>query len=224
MVNVANTVIALKYKSGIMMITDTSCSYGSMKAHKEFQRLTTIGDHTLYACSGEMSDYQNLKKTLDEKYEEDVIENDGALFMGTKEYYNWVAAMQYQRRCRNNPQLITTVMAGFEGSQSFLGTVDSRGLKVEENFVATGFGNYFCQVLLTNHWRADMEEAEARALLQECLKVMFWRDKAGHDQFQVGTITPAGVKIGPVERLDTNKNFRFFHELTNDHFRPINIR
>ena len=144
--------------------------------------------------------------------------------MDTKDYYNWVAAMQYQRRCKNDPMLITTVMAGFHEGKIFLGEADSRGLKVEQDFCATGFGNYFCQVLLTNHWKADMEEAEARALLQECLKVMFWRDKAAHDQYQIGTITTAGVKIGAIERLVTDKNLRFFTEKTNDYFRPIQIR
>ena len=69
-----------------------------------------------------------------------------------------------------------------------------------------------------------MSEAEARALLQECLKIMFWRDKAGHDQYQIATVTAAGASIGAIERLDTNKNFRFYYDTTNDHTRPINIR
>ena len=69
-----------------------------------------------------------------------------------------------------------------------------------------------------------MSGEEAKALIEECLKVMFWRDKAGHDQLQIGTVTKEGATIHPIYRLQTNRNLKFFHEMTNDHFRPINIR
>ena len=97
-------------------------------------------------------------------------------------------------------------------------------LKMETNWLATGFGNYFCTVLLDNNWRADMSAEEAKALIDKCLTVMFWRDKAGHDTIQIATVTPAGSQIGAMYKLQTVKDLRFFHEMTNDHFRPLTIR
>ena len=143
-VNAGNTVIAIKYKDGVMMIADTACSYGSQKAIKNYQRMTTVGDNCIYGATGEMSDFQVLKKNIDDAYEEDYIENDGALYMGPREYFNWHCAHQYQRRCKGKPQLITTLFAGVEGGNKFLGFSDSRGLKIEHDFCATGFGDYFC--------------------------------------------------------------------------------
>ena len=49
----------------------------------------------IFAASGEMSDFQNLQKMLHEKFEADEIENDGATFMHTREYHNYVAAQAY---------------------------------------------------------------------------------------------------------------------------------
>ena len=106
-----------------------------------------LGEEGIFACSGEMSDFQNLQKMLKEKYEEDSIENDGVCFLHTKDYHNYVARLQYNKRMKNDPMLITVVMAGIDktkGNEVFLGTSNSHGMKIEENWVATGIGNYFC--------------------------------------------------------------------------------
>ena len=106
-----------------------------------------LGEEGIFACSGEMSDFQNLQKMLKEKYEEDSIENDGVCFLHTKDYHNYVARLQYNKRMKNDPMLITVVMAGIgktKGNEVFLGTSNSHGMKIEENWVATGIGNYFC--------------------------------------------------------------------------------
>ena len=95
MVNVGNTIIALKCRDGVMIGADTQVSYGSMRAGKEFQKMDYLADEGIFAASGEMSDFQNLQKMLHEKFEEDAIENDGATFMHTKEYHNFVASKQY---------------------------------------------------------------------------------------------------------------------------------
>ena len=80
MPNLGTTVWAFKYKDGVMVAADTHIAAGWLK-HKDYRRILPVGEESVIACSGEMSDLQNLKKMLDTKYEEDCIENDGALFM-----------------------------------------------------------------------------------------------------------------------------------------------
>ena len=59
-----------------------------------------------------------------------------------------------------NPLYLYTVMGGInkDNGEIFLGTTDMFGLKIEDNFILTGFALYFCQVLMENSWRADMTE------------------------------------------------------------------
>ena len=57
MVDIGTTVIAFKYKDGIMIAADTSVTYGSMLKHKHFQRMAKLGEEGIFACSGEMSDF-----------------------------------------------------------------------------------------------------------------------------------------------------------------------
>ena len=87
--------------------------------------------------------------------------------------------------------LVTVVCAGVDkrDGQLFIGWSNSQGLKQECNWIATGFANYFCQVLLETNWRPDMTLQQAKELLDQCFKVMFWREKTGHDEIQFATVT-----------------------------------
>ncbi len=62
-----------------------------------------LGEEGIFACSGEMADHQNIKKMFDEKYEEDLIENDGCCFLHPKDYFNWMSRHQYQKRLKSDP-------------------------------------------------------------------------------------------------------------------------
>ena len=56
-VNIGTSVMALKYKDGVMLAADTAVSYGSMKKTKRSQRMSQLSNEAAIACSGEMSDY-----------------------------------------------------------------------------------------------------------------------------------------------------------------------
>ena len=57
----------------------------------------------------------------------------------------------------------------------FLGIVDKLGAAYEEEFCATSFGLYFCLPLLRSLYRENMTEEEARATLEECARVGYYR-------------------------------------------------
>ena len=182
-VNVGTSVFAMKYKDGVIFAADTSITYGSMMKVKDAKRMQALGEETIFACSGEMADYQNLQKDLNKKYEEDYIENDGACFLHPKDYYNWTARQQYQRRLKSDPLWITAVFGGInqKTKESFLGSTDFHGTKIEAPYIVTGLGGAYCQVLFANTWRPDISYEEAVELIEKCMRVMFFRDKKAHD-------------------------------------------
>ena len=59
---------------------------------------------------------------------------------------------------------------------SFLGIVDKLGAAYEENMTATSFGLYFCLPLLRSLYHENMTEEEARATLEECARVGYYRN------------------------------------------------
>ena len=132
-VNAGTSVFALRYKDGIMIGADTGITYGSMRKHKNTSRMAELGEEGIFACSGEMSDFQNFEKTLKTKYEEDLIENDGACFLHPKDYFNWIARTQYQKRLKSDPLFVTVVVGGInkKTNEVFLGSSDYHGTKIE---------------------------------------------------------------------------------------------
>jgi len=50
------------------------------------------------------------------------------------------------------------------------------GSTFKENIVATGYGMYMALPLLRKSHSPDMEEKDARALLEKCMTVLFYRD------------------------------------------------
>lgn len=183
-VNIGTSVMGIKYNGGVMIAADTSVAYGSMKKTKHTSRITKLSDETALTCSGEMSDYQELLKIFKEKYESDVIENDGALFYKPKDYFNFLSRLNYQRRMKGDPLWNGSIVAGVrkDDGEVFLGTVDYFGTKIEGNFLLTGMAAHYGQVLMQNAWKPDLSEAEARKVIEDVMRVLFYRDKKAADE------------------------------------------
>jgi 20S proteasome subunit beta 7 len=72
---------------------------------------------------------------------------------------------------------------------------DMYGSTYEADVLATGYGLHLAIPLLRKHSRNDQTAVEARALLEECMKVLFYRDTRTLNSFQVATITAEGANI-----------------------------
>lgn len=145
-VNIGTSVFGLKYRDGVMLAADTAVAYGSMRKTKHAQRMAALSIDTAIACSGEMSDFQELLKIFKEKHESDVIENDGALFLKPHDYFNYLSRLQYQRRMKMDPLWNGTIVGGVSqtNGEVFLGMVDLYGTKVESDFHITGLAAHYC--------------------------------------------------------------------------------
>lgn len=83
-----------------------------------------------------------------------------------------------------------------------MGYVDLLGTKYESNTIATGFGAYLAAPLLrdaveTRGGGEQLSEEEARALLERCMTVLWYRDARSTDMIQVAKVTAAGVVVSP---------------------------
>ena len=50
------------------------------------------------------------------------------------------------------------------------------GSSFTDNTVATGFGLHLAQPILRKEWKETMTVVEGKALLEECMKVLYYRD------------------------------------------------
>lgn len=204
------SVLGVKYNGGVMLAADTLLSYGSMAKTMDASRLVEI-DQTLIGASGEYSDFQAIQEMLEAKSLEmqsglmQEREGDGPA-MTARSMWNYLRVIMYHRRNKMNPLWNSVVVCGKDGTSGefFLGVVDRLGTTVEDNIMATGFGSYMGIPLLREKWRPDMEEGEARALLEDCMKVLFYRDCRSCSRIQLAKVSDDGVLISEPYELETD--------------------
>ena len=57
---------------------------------------------------------------------------------------------------------------------------------------------------MRERWRPDLEEGEARALLEDCLRVLFYRDCRAYNRVQIAKVTrDGGVLVSDPYEIDT---------------------
>ncbi|KAG5182718.1 20S proteasome beta subunit [Tribonema minus] len=205
------SVIGLKYKDGVMLAADTLASYGSLARYKSVERIRPVGESTLLGASGEYSDFQAIMEMLEDQTQEDRNMDDG-FKRAPAEVHSYLRAVMYNRRNKMNPLWNYLLIAGVNPRTGgfFLGSVDHIGTAYEDDILATGFGAHLALPILRRRWRADMEEGEARALLEDCMRVLFYRDCRALNRIQIAKATREGVLVSDPYTIETSWSLAAF--------------
>jgi len=197
-----SSVIGIKFKDGVMMVSDTLCSYGNMARYKNSSRLAEVAPKTILAAAGEYSDFQYLKKLCSDLETEDWMHCDGHR-MGAGEISSYLGRVMYNRRSKFNPLWNQLIVGGVQHGQKILKYIDLQGTSFPEDFVATGFGMHLALPIIRKEWKADMTEAEARSLLENCMRILFYRDCVAYNKIQFAVARfDKEVEIGEPYEID----------------------
>lgn len=192
-----------------MMAADTLASYGSLARFKSIQRLHPVGEHTVIGASGDLSDYQYIQSMLDEVMIEEFSAADGHS-LAPEEIHEFLSRVMYNRRSQMNPLWNSILVGGFKNGKRFLAYVDLLGTTYSASTLATGYGSYIAQPLLRKavEGREDeLTEEQARTILIQSLKVLFYRDARSLNKYQIATINAQGTHISDPETLETEWSF-----------------
>lgn len=113
--------------------------------------------------------------------------SDGHPALAPRNLYTFLANLFYARRSKINPLWNACIVGGwdFEKDEPFLGYVDLLGTTYTAPTLATGFGMHLAQPLLREAYESKagtdgkgdlLTEQEAEDVLNECMKVLFYRD------------------------------------------------
>ena len=84
-----------------------------------------------------------------------------------------------------------------------MGTTDLYGTHYEDNFVATGLGAHMALPIMRKSWKEDLTEEEARKLLVDCMRVLFYRDTRASAKITIGKADASGASVCEAFELDT---------------------
>ncbi|GAA5969322.1 hypothetical protein JCM11641_007551 [Rhodosporidiobolus odoratus] len=207
------SVLGLKYKDGVMLAADNLASYGSLARFKDIRRLHKVGNNTLVGASGDMADFQRIKRMLEDLMTEESILDDGHE-LATNQVFEYLSNVMYQKRSKFDPFWNAVLVAGVEDGTPFLSYVDLVGVTYSSPSIATGFGAHLAQPLMRKalddlgaDGETKLEEKDARAILENAMKVLFYRDARSMNKFQIATVTSAGVTIGEPQEAPTEWGF-----------------
>jgi len=134
---------------------------------------------------------------------EDYCLDDGRTHTA-KEIHSYLGRVLYGRRNKMDPLWNTLVIAGVENGNSFLGQVDLLGTQFEDDTLATGFGSHIARPLLRNAYNENLTEEEARKIVLDCMRVLFYRDARTINKIQIAVINEQGASISDPFSFETD--------------------
>jgi len=204
------SVLAVKYKDGVMMMADTLGSYGGLAMFKRLPRLQSVNSSTLLGGGGEYSDFQNIVRLLSQLTKADFTFADGAV-LSPREIHSYLGRLLYNRRSKVDPLWNSLLVGGIEKDGGiFLGCVDLYGSNYTGDVLATGYGQHLAIPLLRKHHHLDMTYEEAKQLLEDCQRVLIYRDCRTINLFQLATVTAQGPQITQPYSIHTEWGFKRF--------------
>jgi len=216
------SVLGLVYKDGVMLAADNLASYGSLARFRDIERLHPLSESCVMGVAGDMSDFQALKKMLEALMIKEQVRSstDSHPGLSPKQIYEYLSNVMYARRSKINPLWNAILIGGCKDGESFLGYVDLLGTTYTAPTLATGFGSSFAQPLLREAYEERVDKGkrgeaegellsreEAEKVLDECMKVLFYRDARSLNKYQIATVTAEGVDISASRSAETYWKF-----------------
>ncbi|RYP76167.1 hypothetical protein DL771_001991 [Monosporascus sp. 5C6A] len=211
------SVIAIKFKDGVVMAADNLASYGSLARFTDVKRIRQFGENSVVGFGGDVSDMQYLDRHLtelaiDESYTSGGGDDAEEHRLSARNLHRYLSKLLYHRRSKFDPLWNHLLVAGLDErpdrkGRPFLAAADLLGTTFESPSLATGFGSMLAQPILRRHAPDDEAAArltrdEAVAVVRECMKVLFYRDARSLDSYSLAVVTADGVEISHGERLE----------------------
>lgn len=200
------SVLGITFDGGVIIAADLLASYGSMAYFRGCPRVFKVNETTVIGGTGDYADYQFLNDIIQEKVNEDNCLNDGYTYK-PKALFSWCTRVMYNRRSKMDPLWNRLVIGGLENGTPFLGTVDLLGNAYEAPCISTGYGNYIAVPLMRDFLEKHnnhINEAQARDIIDRCLKVLYYRDARAYDKYSLAVVTKDGATIEDCKQLQTN--------------------
>lgn len=205
------SVVAVKFKDGVVMAADNLASYGSLARFDDVKRLRTFCKASVVGFGGDIADMQFLSRHLTELEINEAYEDpDGTAGSGglnAANLFKYLSKVMYNRRSKMDPLWNSMLVAGLDASgKPYLGQVGMLGSSFTAPSLATGYGAFLCQPILRRLVGTDADAAhitrdEAVKVIRDCMKVLWYRDGRALDRFSMAVVTKDGVELSEDERL-----------------------
>jgi len=202
-VTTGTSVIAMRYKDGVVIGTDTMGHYGGLARYPDLQRVIRVNETTVLGYSGDLADFQYLQSVIERRQIEQDI-NGGGVDMKPQALHCWLTRVLYNRRSNFDPLWNTIVVGGMQDGKPFLGCVDMIGTAWQEDVIATGIGRSFAIPAMTSELEKqggieNITKEQAVELVKKAIRVCYLRDCRATLRYHIATIDSEDATVqGPI--------------------------
>ncbi|QUC18193.1 uncharacterized protein UV8b_02434 [Ustilaginoidea virens] len=208
------SVVAIKFKDGVVIAADNLASYGSLARFTNVKRLRSFANASVVGFSGDVSDMQYIDRHLTELALAEAYDSPDAARLNASNLHRYLSKLLYRRRSKFDPLWNHLLVAGLDDAGTpFLAATDLLGTTYSSPSLATGFGAMLAQPIM-RRYAPDEESAakltrqEAVNVIKECMKVLFYRDARSLDSYSLAVVTKDGVDMSEDEKLE-NQSWAF---------------
>jgi 20S proteasome subunit beta 7 len=186
------SVLAVKYKGGILLASDNSVAYGSHLHYTGFSHFFQLTPQVLLGAAGELADFQALTKELTIQVTREECRTGGRTLLPS-EIHCYIKRLMYGRRSRMRPLAITVVIAGLNPDGStLLAATDLYGASWEDDLIGAGMAKHLqgCQISsVVNQEREKVYEA-----MNEVWKGIYTRDILQRGALEYFDVSGDGIR------------------------------
>jgi len=208
------SVVAIKFKDGVVIAADNLASYGSLARFTDVKRLRTFQDNSVVGFSGDVSDMQYLNRHLTDLALTEAYTSADEPRLSAANLHRYLSKLLYRRRSKFDPLWNQLLVAGLDDEgKPFLAAADLLGSTYSAPSLSTGFGAMLAQPLLRQHApdeesAAKLSREQAISAVKECMKVLFYRDARSMDRYSIAVVTKDGIDLKENEQLE-NQSWAF---------------
>ncbi|KAI1468613.1 proteasome endopeptidase complex, beta subunit [Daldinia caldariorum] len=202
------SVVAIKFKDGVVMAADNLASYGSLARFTDVKRIRTFAGTSLVGFGGDVSDMQYLDRHLTELAIDEAYHQTAAHTLNARSLHKYLSKLLYHRRSKFDPLWNHLLVAGLdEEGKPFLAAADLLGTTYSSPSLATGFGSMLAQPIMRRYVPdeesvANLTREKAVEVVRECMKVLFYRDARSLDAYSLAVVTKDGIDLSENEKLE----------------------
>lgn len=195
-----STIIAFKYKNGVIIATDNKGSYGYTAKYSNLVRTFKLTPHCIISYAGEYSDIQFLHKTLKFELLKDT------LTIKPQGIHNMVQRILYTYRSRLTPLNVFCVIAGVENNEPFVSAVNHLGNFYQSDVISNGLGAYIATPYLRSkveNLYQNIDKEEAINHMTDVMRLMCYRGCHIGNTYNVGLVDTESCEVSDQVNVKT---------------------
>ncbi|CZS94387.1 proteasome component PRE4 [Rhynchosporium agropyri] len=211
------SVLAIKFKDGVVIAADNLASYGSLARFTDVKRLRVFAETTVVGFGGDVSDMQYIDRLLSSLDTEEAYGTAGHT-LNASNLHTYLTKVFYKRRSDFNPLWNQVLVAGLDGEgKPFLASTDLLGTAFTSPSLATGYGAHLAQPLMRKiapdeEAASQLSKEKAVEAIKESMKVLYYRDARSLDKYSIAVVTEDGIELKDNEKLE-NQSWAFADQI-----------